>query len=41
MIVGRRSSPATGLLLAVTIPLLFAIGIGIRIASFALPLRIL
>jgi hypothetical protein len=31
MIVGRRSSPATGLLLAVAIPLVFAIGIGIRL----------
>ena len=31
MIVGRRSSPATGLVLAVAIPVLFAAGIGIRL----------
>jgi hypothetical protein len=35
MIVGRRSSPATGLILAVTIPLLFAIGIGIRLVLWS------
>jgi hypothetical protein len=31
MIVGRRSSPATGLILAIAIPLLFALGIGVRL----------
>jgi hypothetical protein len=31
MIVGRRSSPATGLVLAVAIPVLFAVGIGVRL----------
>ena len=32
MIVGRRSSPVTGLAVAVAIPVLFALGIGLRMA---------
>jgi hypothetical protein len=31
MIVGRRSSPATGLILAIAIPLVFAVGIALRL----------
>ena len=31
MIVGRRSSPVAGLVLAITIPILFAAGIALRL----------